>query len=752
MNPSASPEVDALQAALRGRYLLEGELGRGGMGIVFLGRDIALERPVAIKLLPPHFAGIPEIRARFLQEARTAARLAHPHIIPIHSVETHGDLACFVMSYVPGRTVAEVVQQEGPMPPAAVARMIQEVAWALAYAHRQGVVHRDVKPENILLEAGHAVVADFGIARALDVARGERLTETGMSVGTPAYMSPEQASGEANVDGRADLYALGCVLYEMLAGQPPFTGATVESVVYQHLVAEARAVSQVRPGIPPAVSRALGRLLAKAPADRPATAAELLEALEGTGPLGQVVAAAPERSIAVLPFANMSADAENEYLADGIAEEIINALTKLPGLKVVARTSAFSFKGKQEDLRTVGEKLGVATVLEGSVRRAGDRLRVTAQLVNVSDGYHQWSERYDRELRDVFAIQDQIAAAIAERLQVTFAAPAGGLVQAGTQSVEAYQLYVKGRALLYRRGLNIARARQCFEEALALDPGYALAHAGLADSLNYLAMWGAARSQDIVQQTRTAIGRALELAPDLAEAHYALACIAQYRDYDADVFRREYARAVELSPGYIQARCGRALYDLSNHRLDFVSALTEADRAVRDDPLSAYAVTVRAVILAHAGRFAEAVPEARRATELDPASVVAWWQYQCISGWAGDHEEAAHAGETALALSDRFTWPVATLAAERGRAGDRPAAERLCDELRDRAASGYVQPTMLAIAAVGCGRLEEGLALLRQAAEEHDFVLPSFIKCWGDLAPLRAHPGFGTVLRRMGWE
>jgi TolB-like protein/Tfp pilus assembly protein PilF len=740
-----------LASALADRYTIERELGRGGMATVYRAHDLKHGRAVAIKVLAPELAHSLGTD-RFLREIATTASLRHPGILPLYDSGDAGGLLFYVMPCVEGESLRDRLEREKQLPLEGALQIAREVADALGYAHSRGVVHRDVKPENILLEAGHAVVTDFGIARALDVARGERLTQTGMSVGTPAYMSPEQVSGDAEVDGRADLYALGCVLYEMLAGQPPFTGATVESVVYQHLVAEARAVSQVRPGIPAAVSRALARLLAKTPADRPTTAAELLEELEGKGPAGQVVAAAPERSIAVLPFANMSADAENEYLADGIAEEIINALTKLPGLKVVARTSAFSFKGKQEDLRTVGEKLGVATVLEGSVRRAGERLRVTAQLVNVCDGYHQWSERYDRELRDVFAIQDEIAAAIAERLQVTFAAPAGGLVQAGTQSVEAYQLYVKGRALLYRRGLNIARARQCFEDALALDPGYALAHAGLADSLNYLAMWGAARSQDVVQQTRTAIGRALELAPDLAEAHYALACLAQYHDYDADVFRREYARAVELSPGYIQARCGRALYDLSNHRLDFGAALAEAERAIHDDPLSAYAVTIRAVILAHAGRFAEAVPEARRATELDPASVVAWWQYQCISGWAGDHDTAAQAGETALALSDRFTWPVATLAAERGQVGDRPAAERLYGELRDRAGSGYVQPTMLAIAAVGCGRTEEALRLLRRAADEHDFVLPSFIKCWADLAPLRGHPGFGAVLRRMGWE
>jgi hypothetical protein len=281
MNPSASPEFDALQAALRGRYLLEGELGRGGMGIVYLGRDIALERPVAIKMLPPHFAGIPEIRARFLQEARTAARLAHPHIIPIHSVETHGDLACFVMSYVPGRTVAEVVQQEGPMSPAAVARMIQEVAWALAYAHRQGVVHRDVKPENILLErgSGRALIMDFGIAH---VARDAPITPPDQRFGTPRYASPELAGGEP-ADGRSDLYSLGVTAYFALTGRTPFDGDHASTLLAQHLTAPPPPVASLRPGTPAALAQAIDRGLAKNPADRYPDGESLAAGLDVSG-------------------------------------------------------------------------------------------------------------------------------------------------------------------------------------------------------------------------------------------------------------------------------------------------------------------------------------------------------------------------------------------------------------------------------------------------------------------------------------
>jgi eukaryotic-like serine/threonine-protein kinase len=740
-----------LTSALAGRYAVERKLGAGGMATVHLGRDLRHQRRVAIKVLRADVAAALGSE-RFLREITTTASLRHPNILPLYDSGAADGLLFYVMPYVEGETLRARLTREGQLPLEDALQIAREVADALGYAHSRGVIHRDIKPENILLDSGHAVVADFGIARAFDAAAGGNLTEPGMSIGTPAYMSPEQAAGDQRLDGRSDLYALGCVLYEMLAGQPPFTGATAESIVYQHLAAEARAVTQLRPGVPPAVAAALTRLLAKTPADRLPTGLALVEALKPGAAAAPAAAGAAERSIAVLAFANMSADPENEFFADGIAEEIINAVARLPGLRVAARTSAFSFKGRNDDLRTIGEKLGVAYVLEGSVRRAGDRLRVTVQLISVADGYHAWSERYDRELPDVFAIQDEIATSIAERLTLTFERQAGGLVEAGTASVEAYQLYHKGRALLYRRGPHIHRARECFERARALDPRYALAHAGLADAHLYLAMWGVQRASETIPQAKAAVRRALELAPDLAEAHYALACIAFFHDYDVGVAGLEFARAVELKPTYTQARCGRALYDLSNFRGEFEAAAAESERAVRDDPLNAYAATLHAMNLSRAARVPEAVAEARRATELDPNSIVAWWHLQCVSGWAGDHAASVRAGETALALSDRFAWSVATLASEYGRVGDRAAAQALYGELTARAATGYVQPTMLAIAAAACGRNEEALDLLLRAAEEHDGVLPSFVKNWPDLAGVRALPGFDAVLRRMGWS
>ena len=735
--------------ALADRYRIERELGRGGMATVYLAHDLKHDRDVALKVLRPELSAVMGAE-RFLAEIRTTAQLRHPHILPLFdSGEAAGSLY-YVMPLVEGESLRDCLTREHQLPLERALAITGEIGGALDYSHKRGIVHRDLKPENILLADGGALLADFGIALPAGRSEGARITETGLSVGTPHYMSPEQAAGERDLDGRSDLFSLAVLTYEMLAGEPPFTGPTAQAVIFKLMIEEPPPLATRRPGLPDGIVAALRWALAKDPADRPATAGEFVAALRTPG--AAPATAGPPRSIAVLPFANMSTDPENEFFADGIAEEIINALTRLPGLRVAARTSAFSFKGKHEDLRVIGEKLNVASVLEGSVRKAGNRLRITAQLITVADGFHQWSERYDRELTDVFEIQDEITTAIVERLKLSFDRQSGSLVQPGTEDVEAYQIYLKGRALLYRRGLNIEKARACFEAALAIDPQYALAHAGMADALLYLAMWGLRRSSEVIPQARVAVARALELDPDVAEAHYAAACLAYFHDYDVPAFKREFERAVELKPTYTQARCGRAVYDLSLFRADHAAAIAASAAAVRDDPLSAYAAACHAMTLAQAQRLAEGAAEARRSTELDPHSVVAWWHQSRILGLSGDHAGAVAAGEEALALFPHFGWAEATLVTEFGRVGNREEAERRYAVMQARAVTGYVQPTMLAIAAAGCGRLEEGLALLSRAAVEHDGVLAVHIKWMPDLEPLRRMPGYHEVLKQMGWE
>ncbi|HUG28474.1 MAG TPA: serine/threonine-protein kinase, partial [Gemmatimonadales bacterium] len=482
-----------LAAALAERYRIERELGAGGMATVYLAQDLKHDRPVAIKVLRPELA-VAIGAERFLREIATTANLRHPHILPLYDSGEAAGLLFYVMPFVDGESLRTRLERDRQLPLEDALRISREVADALSYAHARGVIHRDIKPENILLEGNHAVVADFGIARAVDAAGGAQLTETGLAIGTPTYMSPEQAAGNQDLDGRSDLYALACVLYEMLAGQPPFSGPTAESLVRQHIMVDAPPVTNLRPAVPAGVAAALQRALAKTPADRFNPVAQFSEALRGQAasaaiPTTGLVSPANGRgvgrwaavgaavliaaaalayglrgspvvdsgdlsSIAVLPFTDMSAAGDMEYFGDGMAEEILNALAGLPGLKVAGRTSSFSFKDKGADLKSIGAALGVGTLLEGSVRRSADRIRITAQLIRASDQSHLWSETFDRGFdEDVFAIQDEIARAIVTALQVQLGGRAAPSIaaQRGTDNLEAYNAYLLGRFQWNRR-------------------------------------------------------------------------------------------------------------------------------------------------------------------------------------------------------------------------------------------------------------------------------------------------------------
>jgi TolB-like protein/Flp pilus assembly protein TadD len=469
---------------------------------------------------------------------------------------------------------------------------------------------------------------------------------------------------------------------------------------------------------------------------------EETEAVAGPSMAGQ------RRSVAVLPFANMSPDPENEYFCDGIAEEIINALTRIPELKVAGRTSAFSFKGRVLDVREIGTKLNVATVLQGSVRRLGDRIRITAQLVDVTNGFHLWSERFDRQLDDVFAIQDEIASNIAERLEVTI----GGAVRRArphTENVKAYELYLKGRSLLYQRGTAMFRAQECFEEALALDPQYALAQAGLADSYSILGYHGFIAPTEAWPPARRAAERAVALAPDLAEGHNALAIVAFARDWNWGTADREFRRSLQLNPSYVQARVWYAVACLQATRGDHEAAIAEAREAVAMDPLSAYTHTMLAYVLNLAGHAEEAIEEARKAVESDPDSY--WGQFALATAYHGAarFSEAEIAYQRSLSASGRNPLALANLGRLYGE-WDRPAdASAVSAELTARSRQEYVQPSTLALAAASAGAQEEALGLLGKAYDERDPWL-----AWGALAspwfePLRMLPGFDELLRRM---
>ncbi len=621
LSSSLPDNYSRFRSALSKRYRLERELGRGGMATVFLAQDLRHHRPVAVKVLHPHLAENlgPD---RFLREIQIAARLQHPHILSVHdSGEAAGHL-WFTMPFVEGESLRDRLNRDKQLPVEDAVRIAREVAEALDYAHRHGVVHRDVKPENILLTEGYALVADFGIARALSGGE-QQLTGTGIAIGTPAYMSPEQASGTRELDARTDVYALGCVLYEMLAGRTPFVGPTAQAIIAQCFTDPPPPLRGLRDGVPEWAEQAVMKALVKEPADRFATAAQFSQALKPPGGVTTPPDATPAlaaqveptaKSIAVLPFVNMSADPENEYFSDGIAEEIINALTKIQALRVAARTSAFAFKAKNLDIRKVGEQLSVGTVLEGSVRKAGNRLRVTAQLVNVADGYHLWSERYDRELEDVFAIQDEIAGNIVKALRVVLSEEEKRAIEkAPTDNVQAYDYYLRGRQFFHQfRRTGIQFARRMFERAIEIDPKYALAYSGVADCCSFLFMYwdGSKANLDSAESTSR---KALELNPELAEARasrgFALSLSRQYAEA-----RREFETALRLNPKLYEAHYLYARACVQEGKLE--EAARHYEDASRVRPEDYQALLLMAAPLKRVGRDEEARTACRRGLEV----------------------------------------------------------------------------------------------------------------------------------------
>ena len=441
--------MEQLEKALSGKYDIERELGRGGMATVYLAHDLKHEREVAVKVLHPELSSSigPD---RFLREIKVAARLNHPHILPLHDSGESGGFLFYVMPYVEGESLRTRLNRAGKLPLDEALYLARGIAGALDYAHRQRVVHRDIKPENIMLHEGEAMVMDFGIAKAVSVASGDTLTQMGMMVGTPAYVSPEQAAGEAEIDGRSDQYSLACMLFEILTGKKAFEGSSTQAVLSKRFTDPVPSLKKVDPTVPDEIDEAVTRALSKEPRERFNTSGEFAKALvwpkvSTPADMAAMKPTTAPKSIAVLPFADMSPERENGYFTDGMAEEIINALTTIKALRVASRTSSFAFKGTTEDIRQVGKKLDVATVLEGSVRKAGMKLRINAQLVNVADGYQLWSQRYDRDMEDVFAIQDEIAQNIVKALRVILSEDEKRAIEkVPTANVEAYEFYLRG--------------------------------------------------------------------------------------------------------------------------------------------------------------------------------------------------------------------------------------------------------------------------------------------------------------------
>ncbi len=733
--------LSRLRTALAARYTLERQLGQGGAATVYLAEDVKHRRQVAVKVLRPELAALlgPE---RFLREVEIAARLNHPHIMPLYDSGDAGGFLFYVMPFIKGESLRARLQRENELSVDAALAITRQVAAALGYAHAQQVIHRDVKPENILLHEGEALVADFGIALAVSAATDERLTQTGFAVGTPEYMSPEQATGERTLDARSDIYSLACVLYEMLAGEPPYTGRTTQALIAKRLVDPVPGVRRLRPTVTAGIEQALLRALAPTPADRFPSTAAFVAALDA--PPAPPADAAP--CVAVLPFLNLSPDPENEYFADGITEDVITHLSKIRALKVISRSSVMPFKKRDRTLRQVAAQLCATKLLDGSVRRVGDRVRIVAQLVDVETDEHLWAETYDRQLTDIFAIQTDVALHIAGALRAELTSEEQTrIAREPTSDLQAYQLFLQGRHLFIRFTPEaIERAIEYFKRAIARDPSYADAYAGLAKAYAELAESGALAPEVARRHATDAVANALRLDPELGEAHGISAYLRALWDFDWAGAEAEFKRALELCPSNADTHdlYGRMCSALGR----FEEALALQRRAQELDPL-AHRLDVATTLL-RAGRYQEAATEAARAIEFEPELDRA----HATLGWAyfkqGMTDQGLAELQRASALTPGDTQWLAQLGQAYALAGKVDEARGILRQLADRARTGYVTPYHLVFVYAGLGEHERALDLLEQAFEQRAGAVYG-IKGSFLFAPLRPHPRFQALLAKM---
>lgn len=702
-----------------GPYTIETLIGSGGMGEVYKAHDERLNRTVAIKRM------LADDVSRFQSEARAIAAINHPHICQIYDVGPD----YLVLEYLQGEALG------GPVAQDTAVRLAGQIADALHAAHECGILHRDLKPANVMVvrQGGtpHAKLLDFGVARLTSDDPGATRTVAVEMMGTPAYMSPEQASVKP-LDARSDVFSFGAVLYELLAGARAFTGDSTAQIL--------SAVLRDDPDpfeAPAALQQIVRRCLAKDPDHRFQTMADVRHALQHlTGAQADVTA-----SIAVLPFANLSRDVDDEYFSDGLSEEIINALTQVRGLKVIARTSAFAFKGKNEDIRTIARTLGVTHMLEGSVRRAGGRVRVTAQLIHAADGAHRWSQRYDREMSDIFAVQDDIAAAIAGALKLQLA-PAS---ERRMPSLPAYEAYLRYRSYQWQFTPEASRrSRECLEQALALDPEFALPYVGLADYHFALAAVGGSPSHEAMPRARELAQRALQIDPELPEAHAMLGIVAGHYEYDWSEAERRFRLAVKREPLSPHLRQWYGTFFLSaTGRAD--EARLQLSRVIEEDPLCQMWRLMRANLLPSVGLEHEGLDDARKAVELDPDFWLGWADLGLLYARRHQHTEAMQCAERAMAGAPWCPYSIGVMAAALVNDGQANGAQPLLAALRGDAYGG---PVGLAVHYLALGEIEQAVEWSAKAVEQRfPAFIPRVIRAFEP--SLRRSAAWPAVLKKM---
>ncbi len=759
-----------------GHYQVTSMLGKGGMGEVYQARDLKLGRDVAIKVLQEEFARDVDRVTRFQREAKLLASLNHPNICTIYDIDEHEGQHFITMELIEGQTLKQRMLGR-QLEIDEILTVTLEVTDGLEAAHAKGIIHRDIKATNIFITAaGHAKILDFGLAKLVPEqlagnagdgasrlsteTAAEQLTGSGMAVGTVAYMSPEQALGRA-LDARSDLFSLGVVLYEMATGRLPFRGDT-SMAQFDNLLHQAPTPAvRLNPDVPDALDRIINKAIEKDRQVRYQSARDLLVDLKrlkrerDSG--GRAVEASgfgvqPRlQSLAVLAFTNMSADKENEYFCDGLSEEIINALCNIRELKVAARTSAFAFKGKEIDIREVGEKLNVGTVLEGSVRKAGQRLRITAQLINVEDGYHIWSGQFDREMKDIFDIQEEISLTIVDHLKLKLLqGEKEKILKRSTENPEAYECYLKGRYFWNRRyEKSFQRGLQYFQQAIEKDPGYALAYVGIADTFATLGGFSFLPPHQAYGRAKAAAQKALELDSDSAEVHATLGWITMFYDWDMPAAEKHFIKAIQLKPDYALAHQWYKNCLACTGRFD--EAVREMEEACRLEPLESVNPAHLGVALYFARRFDESIEVLRKVIELDPEFSISYW-FQSGNFMAKEMlGEAIAALQKFVELSPESVIALSTLGLAYGFSGMKDEALGILKRLEGISKERYIGSFWKAAIWLGLGEKNKALEDMEKAYEERESYMV-FLKAWPIYDSLRSEPRFKELLKKMNLD